>query len=95
MVRVKNSKAAEVKTDRAADIEIKIEPQSAKLVGYDKINTRDHYRGLEDVEKQSSPSPSLVSPVDLNRNQPPNAHSRTPTGLAGAEVVKYMIMDEM
>ena len=50
-VHVNNSKAAKMETDRLADIEHKIEPQSPKLVQKDRKWTRDRFRGLEDPEK--------------------------------------------
>ena len=50
----KFQKSKKVETDRSADIEDKIEPQSPKLVENDKRGARDHFRGLGNTEKLRS-----------------------------------------
>ena len=49
---MENSKAEKVETDRSADIEVEMEPQSLKLVGIVKKGTRDLFRGPNFTEKR-------------------------------------------
>ena len=61
---MKNSKVGKVKTDRSADTEHRIEPQSLKLVGNNEKGARDHFRGLGSTQKLSFKEPrfGLVRP---------------------------------